>query len=140
MDNPKFVASYCRLFETDRVGVLGDIEATRHFFRQFYKRFLRNPDVADLFRGTDMERQVDMLKTSLFHLIDCMDQGKPSLELAHVAMIHRQLGITPKALDEWMQALIETVEFMDPMCDEATKLAWCWAVSPGIFYMKSQLH
>ena len=140
MDNPRFVASYCRLFQTDKVGVLGDVDATRHFFRQFYQRFLRNPDIAALFAGTDMERQVDMLKRSLFHLVDCMDQGKPSRELVRLGMIHRQLGITTQALDEWMAALVETVEFIDPLCDEATRLAWCWAVSPGIFYLKSQLH
>lgn len=139
MDNPRFIASYCRLFQTDKVGVLGDAEATRHFFRQFYKRFLRNPDIAALFANTDMDRQVDMLKASLFHLIDCMDQGKPSRELVRLGMIHRQVGISTKALDEWFEALIDTVEFMDPMCDEATRLAWCWAVAPGIFYLKSRL-
>ena len=139
MDNPRFVASYCRLFQTDKVGVLGDAEANQVFFRQFYKRFLRNPDIAALFANADMERQVNMLKASLFHLIDCLDQGRPSRELVRLGALHYQLGITPKALDEWFSALIDTVEFMDPMCDEPTKLAWCWAVAPGIFYLKSQL-
>ena len=38
-----------------------------------------------------------------------------------------------------MQALIDTAAEFDPEFEEATELAWCWALAPGIAYMRLKL-
>ncbi|MEZ5596537.1 MAG: hypothetical protein R3E84_09115 [Pseudomonadales bacterium] len=68
MELPEFHDSYCRIFATDHVGMMGDAPCVAAFFRQFYKRFTAYPDIAEVFAGTDMEHQADMLKLSLFEL------------------------------------------------------------------------
>ena len=137
LENPKFEASYCRLFFTDIVGIMGEDPAIDAFFVQFYKRFLRDESVAKLFANTDMDHQIGMLKHSLFQLTSCCVLGKPSAELVRLAEVHRKLGISPEFLDKWLEALLDTIAIADPEYDEATRLAWCWALAPGIFYLKS---
>ncbi len=140
LDNPWFEESYQRLFGSPVVGVVEDSPESDFFFREFYRRFLKNSDIAQLFQSTDMDHQAAMLKRSLFQLRSCSVLGKPSAELVKLAQLHERLDIGPEMLDEWFEALIDTVRFSDPLADEATALAWCWAVAPGIFFMKSFLH
>ncbi len=139
LENTKFVESYCRLFDTDVVGIVDDNASSKFFFEQFYERFLAKPHVAALFKNTDMKRQIAMLRASLFQLTSCATLGRPSRELAKLAELHARIGIDAQLMDDWFEALIETVAFADPLCDEVTKYAWCWAVAPGIFYLQSQL-
>jgi hypothetical protein len=56
-----------------------------------------------------------------------------------LAEIHKVGGVSPGMFDVWMQALLHTVEALDPKFDELTELAWCWALAPGITYMKLRL-
>lgn len=135
LDNPRFRESYERLFG---VGVtLGD-DADR-FFERFYDLFLEDPEVAELFASTDMRRQVQMLKKSLFQLVTFYVLNEPSAELNRLAEIHKVVGVSPRMFDTWMQALLNTVEALDPEFDELTELAWCWALAPGMTYMKLRL-
>ncbi len=62
LDNPRFRESYERLFGVD--VTMG--ESADRFFERFYDLFLEDPEVAELFASTDMQRQVQMLKKSLF--------------------------------------------------------------------------
>ncbi len=139
MDNPLFEASYCRVFHTDIVGIVGEDPAVDAFFEDFYHHFLQDEALARLFADTDMARQVSMLKNSLFQLTSCAVLGRPSDELVRLAGLHKRLGINPALLDKWFEALINTVADADPEYNEATRLAWCWAIAPGIFFMKSFL-
>ena len=139
LNNPKFEASYCRLFSTDVVGIIGEDPATDAFFVAFYRLFLSDKNVSKFFANSDMAHQVDMLKRSLFQLTSCWVLGRPSSELVRLAELHRKLNISPDLLDIWLEALLETIAAADPEYDEATRLAWCWALAPGIFYMKSFL-
>ena len=135
LPNPKFEASYGRLFGTDvGLGGVGD-----QFFTAFYERFLASPDVADLFQGTDMSAQVQMLKRSLFHLATFYITGEPSSELKRLAELHGKLKLGGGLFDDWLRALMETVKEFDPQADEATELAWAWALTPGITYMRMAL-
>ena len=137
MSNQRFDASYRRLFGE---GIAtGDAESDR-FFEAFYRRFLEHPDIAELFRDTDMARQVVMLRKSFFHLAGFYVTHSPSGEMERMARIHEQLGVGQIDYDRWLDCLVDTVAEFDPDCDEATQLAWRLALTPGITFMKLYEH
>jgi hemoglobin-like flavoprotein len=136
MKNPRFDASYRRLFGS---GLAID-ESADPFFATFYRRFLARPDVARLFRHTDMTRQAGMLRKSLFHLVGFYVSNAPSSELERIARIHADLGINAEHYDDWLDCLVATVAEHDPQCDETVELAWRWALAPGITFMKLYGH
>lgn len=132
LPNPEFEASYERLFGGEvTIGASADA-----FFRAFYRRFLDNPGVAGLFAHVDMDRQVEMLRKSLFQLASYYVLGVVTPELVRIAEVHHRVGLKPKMFDVWMQALLDTVQEFDPSCSEATLLAWGWALAPGITYIR----
>ena len=62
--NPSFKGSYARLFAP---GVALDEHADA-FFIEFYRRFLASERVGALFAHTDKNRQITLLKHSLFYI------------------------------------------------------------------------
>jgi truncated hemoglobin YjbI len=132
LPNPRFEASYERIFGH---GISMD-EGADEFFHAFYDHFLQDPNIAEMFVDTDRQRQVVMLKKSLFQLVTYYVVGEPNAELDRLAEAHDRLGVDPNAFDVWMQALVETAEQFDSEFDEATQLAWCWALAPGVAYMR----
>jgi truncated hemoglobin YjbI len=132
LPNPKFEESYARIFGHG----IGMDESADVFFEAFYTRFLQDPEIAALFEHTDLQRQVGMLKKSLFQLVTYYVVGEPTGELDRLASIHANLGIDGSAFDIWMQALLDTAREFDPQFDETTRYAWCWALAPGIAYMR----
>lgn len=130
--NPRFEDSYARLFGP---GVTLDEHADA-FFIEFYRRFLASERVGALFAHTDMNRQIAMLKHSLFYIVSYYVTNSPSAELNRLSEFHRGLELEVDMFDEWLDALIHTVAESDPEADEATLLAWCWAMTPGITYMR----
>lgn len=132
LNNPLFDASYTRLFGSD---VTID-ESSDGFFETFYRHFLQAPDVHELFRETDMKRQVVMLRKSFFQLAAFYVTSSPSAELERIGFIHHRLGVTSDHFDLWLDALVATVAERDPLCDQTTELAWRWAMTPGITYLK----
>jgi hemoglobin-like flavoprotein len=131
-ENILFDQSYARVFG-EGVGIS---EEATPFFEAFYRRFLTDPNIAEAFSKTDMSRQVGMLRKSFFHLAAFYVSHEPSAELERIAIIHARLGIKPDFYDLWLEALIDTVREFDPKCDLATELAWRWAMTPGITYMR----
>lgn len=132
VSNPRFEDSYARLFGS---GVTLD-ENADEFFEKFYRRFLSSERVSGLFAHTDMDRQIAMMKHSLFYIVSYYVTNAPSAELDRLATLHRQLELEVDMFDEWLDALIHTVAESDSEADEATLLAWCWAMMPGITYMR----
>ena len=132
LKNPLFDASYARLFGGD---VTMD-ERSDSFFERFYRHFLRDPDINELFRETDMSRQVVMLRRSFFQLAAFYVTNTPSAELERIGFIHYRLGVTNDHFDQWLDALVQTVAEIDAECDPCTELAWRWAMTPGITYLK----
>lgn len=130
--NRSFDASYERLFG-EGVGI--DRRADR-FFEKFYTHFLADPEVAELFAGTDMARQAGMLRKSFYHLVAFYVSHNPSAELDRIALIHDRLGILHVLYDTWLEALIHTVREEDAGCDEITEMAWRLAMTPGLTYMR----
>ncbi|MFK7912450.1 MAG: globin [Pseudomonadales bacterium] len=135
LENPIFEASYRRLFG-EQIAI---DDSGAQFFRDFYQHFLQRPSIGDMFTAVDMERQIKMLRKSLYQLIACYLFDAPNADLRRLALLHRRLGITDAMLDSWLQALLETVEQHDPMYNTEVGLAWCWALTPGITFMKHSL-
>lgn len=131
-DNELFDKSYARLFG-EGVGIAKDATP---FFEAFYRRFLLDPEIAATFSQTDMSRQAGILRKSFFHLVAFYVSHEPSAELERIALIHSKIGIQPEYYDQWLDALVETVREYDPECDLATELAWRWALTPGLTYMR----
>ncbi|MFV2089206.1 MAG: globin [Pseudomonadales bacterium] len=131
-DNKLFDLSYSRVFG-EGVGISDNATP---FFRSFYRKFLTDPEIANLFSQTDMTRQVGMLRKSFYHLVAFYVSHEPSGELERIARIHHNIGIDPRFYDSWLDALIETVREFDPRCDLSTELAWRWAMTPGLTYMR----
>ena len=131
-ENTLFDASYARVFG-DRVGIN---ETSNPFFEAFYRHFLADPAIAESFSRTNMDRQIVMLRKSFFHLAAFYVSHEPSAELERIGNIHHQLGIEPEFYDLWLDALVSAVREFDPECDFTTELAWRWAMSPGLTYMR----
>ncbi len=77
---------------------------------------------AEPFASTDMQRQVQMLKKSLFQLVTFYVLDAPSTEFNRLAEIHKVVGVSPGMFDTWMRALLNTVEALDPEFDEVRNL------------------
>lgn len=128
-----FEKSYIRVFGT-RIGITPTGEA---FFRRFYQRFFAaSPRVPELFRQTDMNRQVQMLKKSLFQVVALYITNTITDHLRQIAERHRLLDIDAELYDLWLDCLVDTVVEFDDQCDFTTELAWRLALTPAITYMK----
>ncbi len=132
LPNPFFEESYGRLFGPE----VSMSDSADVFFEQFYQRFLMHAEVAHLFEQVDMDRQVQMMKLSLFHLVSFYVTSQPGAELERIRSAHDRLNLPNDLYDAWLQALVETVADCDPQANESTLLAWCWAMSPGVTYMR----
>jgi truncated hemoglobin YjbI len=135
-NNPIFEASYQRLFGDDVAAG----ESSSRFFDAFYHRFLADAEIREFFRSTDIARQAAMLRMSFFHLAGFSVLGRPSGELERLAKFHFKLGIENRHYDAWLECLVATVSEFDPACDEVTRMAWRWALTPGMTYMQMYGH
>ena len=132
LPNPHFEHSYARVFGHG-VGMNQNADA---FFARFYDHFLATPEVAKMFADTDLQQQQLMLKKSVLHLVTYYATGLLTPDLQRLAELHQQLQVAPELLDVWMQALLATLREFDRDTDEVIELAWCWAMAPGLAYMR----
>ncbi|XOV83350.1 MAG: globin [bacterium] len=132
LPNPHFENSYARVFGHG-IGMNKNADA---FFRRFYEHFLTSPEVSELFTETDLQQQQLMLKKSVLHLVTYYAAGTLTPDLQRLATRHQQLKVNPDLLDVWMQALLATLREFDDEADTVTELAWCWAMAPGLAYMR----
>lgn len=131
LPNPHFENSYARVFGRE-IGMNQNADV----FARFYQHFLATSEVAEMFKDTDLQQQQLMLKKSVLHLVTYYAAGVLTPDLQRLAERHRQLEVAPELLDVWMQALLVTLREFDREADEVTELAWCWAMAPGIAYMR----
>ncbi|MEH6471089.1 MAG: globin [Halopseudomonas sp.] len=109
------------------------------FFRSFYSRYLASdPQVAKIFKNTDMQQQEKMLEKSFYRLLTFYATNSSDDYIEHIAIRHNRnnLNITQNLYDLWLEELIKTVTEYDPLCDDNIELAWRLVFSPGITYMK----
>ncbi len=124
-----FGQSYTRVIESERL------------FDTFYDTFIASsPQVAEKFRGTDLERQKRMLEQSLGYVTGFHTDLMIEQELVDVARMHdkHHRDIGPEFYDKWVDCLIEAVKACDPQFTREVELAWRLTLAPGITYMKFQ--
>ena len=86
-----------------------------------------------------MHQQAQMLRKSFFHLVTFQLLNEPTPELERLGVVHAKQGVPIDMFDVWLDALLTTIDEFDPEFCEATRLAWCWALAPGISFVKSAL-
>ena len=133
--NRHFEESYDRLF--GNLG-LGECHSNR-FFASFYHRFTQDPLVSTMFSSTDDQKQIHMLKRSVFDLAGFYVTGIPSAELNRLATLHKQLNVQAELLDLWLMALLDTVQQFDPLSNELVQAGWTCAMLPGITLIRLKL-
>ncbi len=85
-----------------------------------------------------MDSQIHVLEKSMFHMISFYVAKTDTEYLRTIALTHNreQYDIKPEYYDIWLEALIETVEKLDPGYNADLGLAWRLAMTPGIQFMK----
>lgn len=109
------------------------------FFHHFYRKFTSaSSEANEKFANTDFNRQVKMLRRSMFHMVGFYETRSENWYLLKIAESHsrRDYDIRPALFDLWLEALIETVREMDPEFGDDVELAWRVAMAPGITLMK----
>jgi hemoglobin-like flavoprotein len=107
------------------------------FFSRFYEIFIdSSEEVKEAFKNTDMNRQVEMLQDSLHHIINFASSKKSNSFLEALAVIHKGNKITENMYDLWIQAILKTLQEIDPHYQPEEGLAWRIMLSPGIEFMK----
>ena len=94
----------------------------------FYEKlFAKNPDIAALFEGTDMNSQKNKLIHALSGVIASIEQLENILPLlADLGQRHTAYGVEPVHYDDVGLALIETLETgLGEHWNSAIKSAWC---------------
>jgi hemoglobin-like flavoprotein len=127
-----FVASLKRCLETPA------------FMEGFYHSFVgSSEEVREKFRNTDLRRQAQMLKDSLFALAVAA-QGRegsvawkdmPRLAARHS---HQDLDIRPALYDHWLTCLLDMARRHDPQFTADVEAAWRTTLAVGIDFMKAR--
>lgn len=113
--------------------------ADPRFLQRFYERFVAaSPRVRELFRHTDFDRQIAVLRASLYTMMHA--SGNSILASSQVDIMggrHARLGVTPDLYDLWLECLLATVAESDPEYSPAVERAWRDGLGPGIARMKA---
>lgn len=110
------------------------------FFDSFYSRLTaQSPVFSELFKHTDMEKQIKMLMQSITYVTSFSATLEPTEELNYIAGLHGRdkLDLPGEYYDVWLDCLLHTVREKDPKYDEQVERAWRIVMAPGIEYMKS---
>jgi hemoglobin-like flavoprotein len=110
------------------------------FLKEFYDRFTSaDPAVAEKFKNTDFERQKRVLADSLYLMAVGAQGGPESIawrEIKHIALRHRELGITSPLYDVWLDCLLKTAGRHDPKWGPDLESAWKATLEPGIAFFR----
>ena len=130
-----FDKSYERVKLIDKDG--------QSFFDRFYEKFANaSPEIAQAFKGTDMQRQRKMLEKSFYSLFIFYATSNQNDYLEKIAHRHsrHEVNIKPELYDVWLECLMQTLAEFDPQYNRDVELAWRLVLSPGITYMKFNYH
>jgi len=132
-----------QLFEDSYVRVIGEgaqmTDQAIIFFRSFYKRFFaKSPKIPELFKATDMDKQIQVMQKSFFQLVSLSVTRQANQHLLDIARGHSKTGlnINPEYYELWLDALIETVAEKDNEFSPEVGLSWRIALTPGVLIMQ----
>ena len=109
------------------------------FFDAFYTKFIASsPEAREKLKDTDMQRQKEMLKSSLVLMLNFFVHRQIDENLLRIARIHskNEKDIGPHLYDLWIECLIATVQEYDPRFDHNVDLAWRIILAPGMTFIK----
>ena len=109
------------------------------FFKRFYEKLNKDPQIAALFSKIDMDRQIKMLMQSMTLVTSFAATMETSEEMNHIAKIHgkNKLNLPANMYDIWVDCLVDTVKEYDPEFNSQIETAWRVVMAPGIAHMKS---
>ena len=124
------IDSYLRCVEDER------------FFEQFYSLFLQSdPFVRQMFARVDFKQQHTLIRRGLMSILTYLDDGNLAgkVTLRRLKETHGGQGmhIQSKHYKLWKDALLKTIEIIDPQYDEALGKLWTEALEHGIMLMIS---
>jgi len=103
---------------------------------RFYQDFLeRSPEVAPLFAATDFSKQRKLLRASVYVLAtrDVEEpQAREMLERIGESHGRARRNIRPELYEVWLDALCQTVRWLDPTWSDEVEQAWREKMRPGI--------
>ena len=125
------IDSYLRCVEDDR------------FFDQFYTIFLESdPFVKQKFALVDLEKQQVLIRRGLMSILTHLDDGNLAgkVTLRRLRESHGEQGMGVKAhhYTLWKDALLQTIEIIDPKYDESLARLWAQALDHGIALMRAE--
>lgn len=137
------MSNYQQIFDESYQRVVGEgvgiTSKGERFFKRFYEYFFdRSEEIRNKFQHTDMKFQVRMLQKSIYHMLGFHVLNMEHESLRRIAVTHNRSNydIKPEYYDHWIEALITTVQELDPQFDRNIELAWRIALTPGILYLK----
>ena len=90
-----------------------------------------------LFRATDMEKQVGMLRASLYTMMHASGNSiLASNQVEAMGGRHARLGVTAGLYDMWLESLLAAAAETDPEFTPEVERAWREGLGPGIERMK----
>lgn len=114
---------------------------TPRFVERFYERFTASGDgIAAAFAHSDMKRQVQMAKASLYHVLRAA-QGSADghTHLEDLGRLHaRRHDVRPEHYDVWLDSLIATAKETNPSFDATTEAAWRLHLGRAIHAMQKR--
>ena len=98
-----------------------------------------SPEIAELFRETDFERQRRVLRDSLYVMLVAAgtESGPAHDEVERLAARHVELGVTPEMFDVWLDALIQAAREHDTHFTDALEHDWRASFGGPMALMKS---
>ncbi|MDP3920583.1 MAG: globin [Candidatus Omnitrophota bacterium] len=127
-----------RVFNDSYERVLSASKGGPDFFDSFYERFIgSSEEIRAKFKNTDMIKQKQVLRDSLFHMLHYAIDGFATEYLEHLAVMHAKTekDIPPAMYRIWLESLVATVKKWDPKFDNKVESAWRDVMSPGIEFM-----
>ncbi|MGF1725586.1 globin [Photobacterium nomapromontoriensis] len=111
------------------------------FFEAFYDILLEKNDKFRLmFKGTDMKRQIKMLKLSIAILLLTSSSDSAKDQFRVFAKRHGPdgVGASPIDFDVWLESLLITVRLSDPKYDKHIEAAWRDCFQTGLAIMREE--
>ena len=118
----------------------GGASSAGRFLERFYELFMASsPKVAELFQRTDLERQKQMLRDSLYVMLVAAGttKGPAHDEVERLAKRHRDVGVTDDMFALWLDALIAAAREHDTHFSDDLERDWRSTMSVPIALMKA---
>lgn len=112
----------------------------RDFLRRFYTVFIeRDERIRGRFHDTDWDMQVQLLRHGISaSLLYATGGDLGDSEIKRLSKTHTKKGLDIPAwmYDDWLEALMETVQETDQSCTDTLEARWRQALAPAISRMR----